>query len=106
MLRREVIADRRGIGVGGGEGVLAQPLNGFGKHLGHRLGGERVLTGKIVVEAAMRQPGGPHQVGDADAVKAMPAELGAGDLDDMGTVLRRLFAGDLHHTLRLMLSVM
>ncbi len=50
----------------------------------------------MAVEAAMRQVGRFHDVGDADAVKSLLAEQRAGRIDDAFAILGGLLAAHSH----------
>ena len=79
---------------------------GFGEDLHYGFRRQRVLAWKVVVEAAMCETRCLHEIGDADAIEAVLAELGAGDLHHVGAVLRSLLAGDFHRSTLLMATVM
>ena len=53
----------------------------------------------MAVEAAVRQPGALHDVGDADAIEAMLAEQRAGGVQNLLPVRRRPLARHSHGSL-------
>jgi hypothetical protein len=60
------------------------------------LGDQIVLRGEVSVEAAMREIGGLHNVGDADAGEALGTEQCGRRIDDALPVRRRLFPAYSH----------
>ena len=60
------------------------------------LGGERVLGFEVIVEAAMGEAGGMHQVGDADRLEALLAEQARRGRDPPRLVLRHLLPRKSH----------
>src|SRR5262245_41313015 len=63
---------------------------------GSCLGSERCFGGKVVVEAAVSEACGLHQIGHADAVEAMLAKQSASCLDDALAILCGLLFGQFH----------
>src|SRR6266481_6374978 len=63
---------------------------------GSCLGSERCLGRKVVVEAAVGEAGGLHQIGHADAVEAMLAKQAASCLDDALAIICGLLFGQFH----------
>jgi hypothetical protein len=48
----------------------------------------------------MRQPGRPHDIGNADAIKTILAEHYSGDIQDLLPVLGKFLAADAHGELQ------
>jgi hypothetical protein len=60
----------------------------------------------MIVEAAMRQAGGAHQIGDGDGLEALLAKQRVGGFHNLAAVLLGLLAGDAHRAfLRLTMMI-
>jgi hypothetical protein len=63
---------------------------------GSCLGSERCFGRKVVVEAAVGEAGGLHQIGHADAVEATLAKKAASCLDDALAIICGMLFGQFH----------
>src|SRR4029077_6148273 len=63
---------------------------------GSCLGSERCFGKKVVVEAAVGEAGGLHQIGQAGAGEAMLAKQAASSLDDSLAIICGLLFGQFH----------
>src|SRR3954447_758943 len=66
------------------------------QHLRARFGGELILRAKLMIEAAMRQAGALHDLGDRDALESLLAEQPTSYLDDPRAIFRRLLPAHFH----------
>src|SRR3954451_590296 len=66
------------------------------QHLRARFGGELILRAELMIEAAMRQAGALHDLGDRDALESLLAEQPTSYLDDPRAIFRRLLPAHFH----------
>ena len=97
MARLQIAREQSGIGlVGRFRGGFLPVRGGLRRRLAAGLRDEIVLGREVAVEAAMREIGRLHDVGDADAAKAFGAKQRARRIDDAFAVLRRFLPAHSH----------
>ena len=105
MTRRQIMLQQRRVRMVGRVRHHARPVRRRARHGAPACFGDKiVLRGEVAVKAAMREFGGFHDVGDADAGEALGAEQRGRRIDDALPVRRRLFPAYPHACIRALRS--
>src|SRR5262245_29757354 len=98
MTRRQVLANHLGEGRLGSTGQSLEPSRAT-EHASRDLGGQVVFRLEVTIEAAVRQAGLLHDVGNADAIESPLAKKRPSYVQNPLAMSRRLLARHSHGAL-------